>query len=109
MHIGHLNAGLFMAGLLAVAGSAQAQQVPFDAPVLAAPQSGHSAWYYGMDDEGEREASIRSVLSSVQLDRPHLEPSLAAEVSYFVVRMLLGGRGAPADIADPFPDLTLNP
>jgi hypothetical protein len=98
---------LWAAGLLAGAGGARAQQVPSDVPVLAAPQQGHSAAYYGMDSVAEREASIRSVLSSVDLDRPRLEPNLAAEAGVFVVRMLLGGRGAPADIADPYPDLAL--
>jgi hypothetical protein len=100
---------LIAAGLMVGASTAQAQQPPRDAPVMASPQQGHSAAHYGMDAAVEREASIRSVLSSVQLDRPQLEPSLAAEASYFVVRMLLGGQGAPADIADPYPDLALNP
>lgn len=104
-----LIAGMMGLGFVAGAGVAQAQQLPFDAPVLAAPQRGHSAAYYGLDTPAEREASIRAVLSSVRLDRPYLEPSLAVEASFFVVRMLLGGRGAPADIADPFPDLALKP
>jgi hypothetical protein len=94
---------------LSAAHPARAQQMPSDTPPLALPQQGHSAAHYGMSAAQEREASIRSVLSSVQMDRPYLEPSLAVEASYFVVRMLLGGRGAPADIADPYPELALNP
>jgi hypothetical protein len=94
---------------LAAAQQARAQQMPPDAPVLALPEQGHSAAYYGIASAQEREASIRTVLSSVQLDRPYLEPSFTAEASYFVIRMLLGGRNAPADIADPYPELALNP
>jgi hypothetical protein len=94
---------------LTAAQQARAQQMPPDAPVLALPQQGHSAAYYGMSAAQQREASIRAVLSSVELDRPYLEPSFAAEASYFVIRMLLGGRNAPADIADPYTRLALNP
>jgi hypothetical protein len=85
---------------LTAAQQARAQQMPPDAPVLALPQQGHSAAYYGMS---------AAQLSSVELDRPYLEPSFAAEASYFVIRMLLGGRNAPADIADPYTRLALNP
>jgi hypothetical protein len=104
-----LLAGLIGFCGLSAAPLVRAQQMPPDAPVLALPQQGHSAAHYGMSAAQEREASIRAVLTSVQLDRPYLEPSLMVEASYFMIRMLLGGRGAPADIADPYPELVLNP
>lgn len=83
----------------------QAQSLPSDLMLSSTPAQGHSAVHYGLTEIPQQEASIRSVLSSVQLDRPYLQPSLVAESSYFLVQMLLGGGGAPSDIADPRQDV----
>ena len=89
--------------------STLAQDLPQNlVPPAADPMFGHSAEYYGISPPGQREASIRSVLSSVQLDRSYLPSSLAAEIAYFTVRLFVGGGGAPTDIADPQSDVELN-
>lgn len=83
----------------------QAQSLPEGFQPQEKPMQGHSAVHYGLADVSQQEASIRSVLSSVQLDRPYLQPSLVAEGGYFLVQMFLGGGGAPSDIADPRSDI----
>lgn len=61
---------------------------------------GHSAAYYGMTRPLEQRASIRAVLSSVQLDRLRQAPSVAAAGTYLFLQMFAGGGGAPTDIAE---------
>jgi len=61
---------------------------------------GHSAAYYGMTIPIEQRASIRAVLSSVQLDRLRQAPSVAAAGTYLFLQMFAGGGGAPTDIAE---------
>jgi hypothetical protein len=62
---------------------------------------GHSAAHYGMAIPIEQRASIRAVLSSVQLDRLRQAPSVAAAGTYLFLQMFAGGGGAPTDIAEP--------
>lgn len=92
-------------GLLALAPSVMAQDLPQKiGPPVQDPVSGHSAEHYGIVQPGQQEASIRSVLSSVDVDRAFLPSSLAAETAYFLVRLFVGGQGAPTDLADARPD-----
>jgi hypothetical protein len=61
---------------------------------------GHSAAYYGMTSPLEQRASIRAVLSSVQLARLRQAPSVAAAGTYLFLQMFVGGGGAPTDVAE---------
>lgn len=61
--------------------------------------SGRSVAYYGIQGDVEQRASIRAVLSSAQLDRVRYVPDVVAAGATFVLRLLLGGGGAPTDLA----------
>ncbi len=85
---------------------ALAQNLPRPAPPpINDPLNGHSAVYYGMSAPSQQEASIRSVLSNVGVDQAFLPRSLAAESARFLVGLVLGGVGAPTDLANPGPDV----
>ena len=93
-------------GGLSLAGMAQDLPRPMSPPV-SDPEIGHSAAYYGLPSPGLQEASIRSVLSSVQVDQAFVPLSLAAESAYFLVRLFVGGQGAPTDLADSIENVPL--
>lgn len=63
-------------------------------------QGGHSAAYFGIQDAVEQRASIRAVLSGVQLDRVRQSPGLAAAGTLLLLQMFAGGGGAPTDLAE---------
>lgn len=97
-----LSRKIVASGLFLASQSILAQELPQQMmPPVRDPAFGHSAEYYGISHPAQQEASIRSVLSSVQLDRAYLPSSLAAEAAYLAVRLFVGGQGAPTDIADP--------
>lgn len=61
--------------------------------------SGRSVAYYGIEGDVEQRASIRAVLSSAQLDRVRYVPDVVNAGATFVLRLFIGGGGAPADLA----------
>ncbi|MES0872499.1 hypothetical protein [Sinimarinibacterium thermocellulolyticum] len=92
-----------LAVALAVAagwGGAWAQPLPtLAASPAVGPLAGHSAHHYGMADPAQQEASIRTVLINVGVDQAFVARRLGAETARFLVGLVLGGVGAPTDLA----------